>query len=124
MPLAEPDQEAKRGEPAFSDAEIRELVAYVSSLGAGPEIPQVSLADVDLARGGELYRLNCASCHNWDGKGGALVNRGNAPPLHPVPNHQLAEAIRIGPGAMPQFSAEQLDEEELNAEFPDGGEEE
>ncbi|HEX6257667.1 MAG TPA: c-type cytochrome [Euzebyales bacterium] len=114
MPLEEPDQEAERGEPAFDDAEIRELVGYVARLGEGPEIPELELSDVDLARGGELYRLNCASCHNWDGKGGALVNRGNAPPLHPVPDVQLAEAVRIGPGAMPQFSERQLDEEELN----------
>lgn len=114
MPIDEPDEEAKRGEPAFSDAEIRELVAYVDRLGGGPPIPELDLTDVDLARGGELYRLNCASCHNWDGKGGALVNRGNASPLHPVPNRQLAEAIRIGPGAMPQFSERQLDDQELN----------
>lgn len=113
MPISEPDQEAKRGEAAFDDAEIRLLVDYVASLGAGPEIPELDMADVDLARGGELYRVNCASCHNWDGKGGALVNRGNAPPLHPVPNLQLAEAIRIGPGAMPLFSEEQLDGQEL-----------
>ncbi len=114
MPLAAPDAEAKRSEPAFSDAQIRELVAYIASLGDGPEIPEVDLAAVDLAAGGELYRLNCAACHNWDGKGGALVNRGNAPPLHPVPARQLAEAVRIGPGAMPEFTEQQLDEEELN----------
>lgn len=114
LPIREPGQEAKRGEPAFSDLQIRELVDYVAGLGEGPEIPELDLTDVDLGKGGELYRLNCASCHNWDGKGGALVNRGNAPPLHPVPNRQMAEAIRIGPGAMPQFSERQLDDQELN----------
>ncbi len=114
LPLLEPGQEAKRNEPAFTDREIRQLVAFVASLGEGPEIPELDLAEVDLAAGGELYRVNCASCHNWDGKGGALVNRENAPPLHPVPNRQLAEAIRIGPGAMPQFSEEQLDDQQLD----------
>lgn len=114
MPLRAPDQEAKRGEPAFDDAEIRELVAYVSLLGEGPAIPAVDTSGADLANGGTLYRANCASCHNWDGKGGALVNRNNAPPLHPVPNVQVAEAIRIGPGAMPGFTAEQLPDEDLD----------
>jgi ubiquinol-cytochrome c reductase cytochrome c subunit len=114
LPLRAPDQEATRGDPAFDDAEIRALVDHVAGFGGGPTIPDVDTTGADLAAGGELYRVNCASCHNWDGKGGALVNRGNAPPLHPVPNRQLAEAIRIGPGAMPQFSAEQLDAEELD----------
>jgi ubiquinol-cytochrome c reductase cytochrome c subunit len=118
MPLAEPDQEAKRGPVAFTDAQIRLLVDHVTAFtpadaDQGPAIPDVDLAGANLAEGGQLYRVNCASCHNWDGKGGALVNRNNAPPLHPVPLRQVAEAVRIGPGAMPTFTAEQLDEQEL-----------
>lgn len=115
MPLRQPDQEAKRGPPAFGEPEIRALVDYVASLGEGPPIPELDLASVDLARGGELYRLNCASCHNWDGKGGALVgNRNNAPPLRLIPSRQVAEAVRIGVGTMPNFSTGQLDQEELS----------
>lgn len=114
MPISDPDEEPMRREPAFSDAEIRELVDYVDALGDGPAIPEVDLAGADLANGGELYRTNCAACHNFDGKGGALVNRENAPPLHPVPNVQIAEAVRIGPGAMPRFTEAQLNAEELN----------
>jgi ubiquinol-cytochrome c reductase cytochrome c subunit len=114
MPLLQPDQEAKRGEPAFSDEEIRALVDHVAAFGEGPPIPELDLATADLATGGELYRLNCASCHNWDGKGGALIGQRNAPPLHPAPNRQVAEAIRIGPGSMPQFTSGQLDDKELN----------
>jgi ubiquinol-cytochrome c reductase cytochrome c subunit len=114
MPLREPDQRPQRGEPAFDDAEIRQLVDYVTRLGAGPAIPDVDLASVDLARGGDLYRVNCASCHNWDGKGGALVGLANAAPLHSVPNLQVAEAIRIGPGTMPEFTQAQLSDMDLN----------
>lgn len=114
MPLREPDQQPLRREPAFSDAEIRELVAYVAQLGEGPAIPEVNVAGADLARGGELYRVNCAACHNWDGKGGALVNRQNASPLSPVPNLQVAEAVRTGPGTMPRFTEAQLSADELN----------
>jgi ubiquinol-cytochrome c reductase cytochrome c subunit len=114
MPLREPDQQPVRSEPAFSDAEIRELVAYVARFGEGPAIPRVNVPGADLAKGGELYRVNCASCHNWDGKGGALVNRQNASPLSPVPDGQVAEAVRIGPGTMPQFTQAQLSDDELN----------
>jgi ubiquinol-cytochrome c reductase cytochrome c subunit len=113
MPLRAPDEQAERGRPAFSDAEIRQLVAYVARLGDGPEIPEVEVAGADLARGGDLYRVNCAACHNWDGKGGAMVGRANAAPLRPVPNLQVAEAVRIGPGTMPDFTEVQLDDQEL-----------
>jgi ubiquinol-cytochrome c reductase cytochrome c subunit len=113
MPIRDPDEQAKRRRPAFTDAEIRQLVTYVTRLGDGPEIPDVDLTDADLARGGELYRVNCAACHNWDGKGGALVGRDNAPPLRPVPDLQVAEAVRIGPGTMPDFTEAQLDDQEL-----------
>jgi ubiquinol-cytochrome c reductase cytochrome c subunit len=114
MPLREPDQRPQRGEPAFNEAEIRQLVDYVARLGDGPAIPDVDLAGADLARGGDLYRVNCAACHNWDGKGGALVGRENAPPLRPVPDRQVAEAVRTGPGTMPRFTQAQLSDEDLN----------
>lgn len=118
MPIAEPDEDARRGEPNFTDAQIRQLVTHVigftdPAADQGPPIPDIDLAGANLAEGGQLYRVNCASCHNWDGKGGALVNRNNAPPLHPVPIRQVAEAVRIGPGAMPNFTTEQLDEQQL-----------
>ncbi|CAN5345306.1 c-type cytochrome [soil metagenome] len=115
MPLQEPDQEARRGvsEVVFTDAQVELLVDYVASLGKGPEIPDVDLEDTSIAEGGELFRLNCAPCHNWDGKGGAMVNLENAPPLHEATPTQVAESIRIGPGAMPSFTHEALSDEEV-----------
>lgn len=114
MPIAHPAEEVERGEPAFGEEQIRELVDYVAALGEGPAIPTVAPEGADLGVGGELYRLHCAACHNWDGKGGALVNRQNAPNLHGVPARQVAEAIRIGPGAMPVFGEDLLTDEQLN----------
>lgn len=113
MPIDDPGQEVARGEPHFNDAQIRALVDYVDSLGEGPAVPDLELGDVDQSRGGELYRLNCASCHNWDGKGGALVGRQNAPDLHAIPSTQIAEAVRIGPGSMPRFGTDVLTDEDL-----------
>lgn len=120
MPLPNPGAEAHRGvaqdggELPVNDAQIRELVDYVESLGGGPPIPDVDLGEVDRARGGDLYRRHCAPCHNWDGKGGALMNRQNAPELHGVPPTQIAEAVRVGPGAMPEFGPETIGDEELD----------
>lgn len=114
MPIRQPDDKPVRSAPAFDDAQIRELVDYIARLGDGPAIPVLDAATADVANGGVLYRANCAACHNFDGKGGALVNLDNAPSLHDVPNVQIAEAVRIGPGAMPGFTQVQLDTEELN----------
>lgn len=113
MPIDDPDEPVTRQEPKFSDEEIRKLVDYAGAFGAGPPLPALDLAGADLARGEQLYQLNCAACHNWDGKGGALVGV-LAPPLHAVPPVQLAEAIRIGPGPMPVFPPDVLDDQELN----------
>lgn len=113
MPIDDPGQEVARSEPHFDDAQIRALVDYVDSLGEGPAVPDLELGDIDQSRGGELYRRNCASCHNWDGKGGAMVGRQNAPDLHAVPSTQIAEAVRIGPGSMPSFGTDVLTEEDL-----------
>lgn len=114
MPIGDPDEDIERGEPHFDDAEIRELVEYVAGLGEGPAIPDVELGDADLSRGGDLYRLHCASCHNWDGKGGALAGGRNAPDLHGVPPAQVAEAVRVGPGSMPGFSEDVLGDDDLD----------
>ena len=115
MPLPHPEAEAKRGPVWFSDEQIRELVDYVASLSPeGPEIPEVNLNDVNLGHGGSLYRLHCAQCHNWDGKGGALAHRENAPELHGTAPTLIAEAVRIGPGTMPVFSEAELSDEEVD----------
>ena len=37
--------------------------------------------DADLAEGGELFRTNCAQCHNFAGRGGALSDGKYAPTL-------------------------------------------
>ena len=112
MPQADEGQ-AERKEPAYSPAEIEALVAYVASLGDGPEIPDVDLESADLQAGGELYRTNCAACHQAAGAGGALSYGNNAPTLVPATPVQLVEAMLVGPGQMPVF--EQLSDEERDA---------
>jgi ubiquinol-cytochrome c reductase cytochrome c subunit len=113
MPINDPSDPITRSEPKFSDEQIRKLVEYVGTFGTGPPIPTLNLDQANLARGEQLYQLNCAACHNWDGKGGALIGV-LASPLRAVPPIQLAEAIRIGPGPMPLFPPDVLNDQELN----------
>lgn len=113
MPLDQPRDQARRKEPAYSRARIDELVAYVTSLGPGPEIPEVDPRSGDLAGGFELYANNCAACHSSAGAGGALGHALVAPNLGKATPTQVAEALRVGPGAMPVFGPEALDDEQV-----------
>ncbi|CAN5486762.1 c-type cytochrome [soil metagenome] len=114
MPLASPDAKSVRKEPGYSQEDIDALVAYVASLGAGPRIPNVDLANADLAAGGVAYRANCAACHNAAGSGGALSYGQSAPNLFQATPTQIVEAMRTGPGQMPVFGTKELNTEDEN----------
>jgi ubiquinol-cytochrome c reductase cytochrome c subunit len=113
MPLDNPGEQAQRKKPAYSRLQIRQLVAYVASLGPGLPIPAVDPEGGDLAAGNQLYANNCASCHSSAGAGGALGHATYAPPLKRATPVQVAEAIRIGPGPMPRFGRETFDDDQL-----------
>ncbi len=115
MPLDRPRAQAERKRVAYSPVQIRHLVAFVASLGLGPAVPRVDPALGDLSEGNRLYANNCAPCHSSAGAGGALGHAVYAPPLNRATPVQVAEAIRIGPGAMPVFGAETLDDEQVNS---------
>jgi ubiquinol-cytochrome c reductase cytochrome c subunit len=110
MPADRPSGQSLRKEPAYSRTQIDELVAYVASLGPGPEIPRIDLSAGKLSEGTELYARNCASCHSSAGAGGALGKAVVAPSLRRATSTQVAEAVRIGPGAMPRFGPDSLDD--------------
>ena len=114
MPLNEPDDPMARREPTYSDRQLDDLIAYVSSLtGGGPAIPSVDVDTGDVSRGAELYRLQCAACHSWAGTGGALEGR-KAPAVTPASPVQVAEAVRTGPGTMPVFGQAALTNRQVN----------
>lgn len=60
--------------------------------------------DVDITRGGDLFRINCAMCHNAAAAGGALTRGKYAPSLHGVEEKHIYEAMETGPQNMPVFS--------------------
>jgi ubiquinol-cytochrome c reductase cytochrome c subunit len=96
----------------LTDAEIEKLAAFVSSLGPGPAIPADSAVDPtkgNAARGGELFRTNCAMCHMASGSGGALTKGKYAPSVrNSTPTH-IYEAMVTGPQSMPVFNDSSMD---------------
>jgi ubiquinol-cytochrome c reductase cytochrome c subunit len=114
MPLSAPNQPAIRQAPAFDEAGIQALVAYVASLGDGPAIPQVAGAG-DLQHGWELFQANCAACHNATGAGNAIGGGFVASNLGQADPTTIAEATIIGPGAMPAFGFDDAQQADLVA---------
>ncbi|MGA1158511.1 MAG: c-type cytochrome [Candidatus Nanopelagicaceae bacterium] len=108
MPMADMSQQAMRKEPVYSEAEVAALAAYVASLAPGPAaVTNEELAwerSGDTALGGELFRTNCAMCHNLAGQGGALTQGKYAPTVMGVEPRHIYEAMVTGPQAMPVFA--------------------
>jgi ubiquinol-cytochrome c reductase cytochrome c subunit len=112
MPLARQEADAHDKPAVFTDEEIDQLMAYVQANGGGPTLPSGDLRDGDLAQGGELFRLNCASCHNFVGMGGALSSGKSAPSLKDADDLTIYTAMLTGPENMPVFGDNQLTPEE------------
>ena len=116
MPVADMSTQIARKTPVYNEEEVAALAAYVSSLAPGPAIPTDSQLnyerDGSTAQGGELFRNNCAMCHNFAGQGGALTQGKYAPTLMGVEPKHIYEALVTGPQSMPVFSDKTLTPEE------------
>lgn len=108
-----------RGWNRYTPEQIDALGAFVQSHGGGPvvlrdgpnntgAISEESLIGDNSAAGGDLFRQNCASCHNFTGKGGTLSSGKFAPNLKDVSESQIYAAMLTGPENMPKFSDRQL----------------
>ncbi len=121
MPAQQPGAQVPRKKTVYSQSEIDQLAAYVASLGPGPVVPtpdqyqpsedKVTNAE-QVAKGGELFRTNCAQCHNFAGKGGALTDGKYAPSLEGVDAKHIYEAMQTGPQNMPSFPDTTMPEEQ------------
>ncbi|MCK7636616.1 c-type cytochrome [Corynebacterium pygosceleis] len=129
MPMMSNNAQAERKPARYNEEQTLALAAYVNANGGGPGIVRnedgsVALDSLrganyngnidpaDVARGSELFRLNCASCHNFTGKGGALSSGKFAPPLAPANEQEIYQAMLTGPQNMPKFSDRQLSPDE------------
>lgn len=106
MPLAAPGPQAPQGPVRYTDEQISQLAAYIASLAPGPAIPtaEAAAAGGNIAKGGAIFRVNCAMCHNFAGAGGALTRGKYAPAIADISSTRIYEAMLTGPQAMPVFN--------------------
>ncbi|GAB2544799.1 c-type cytochrome [Brachybacterium huguangmaarense] len=115
MPMQESGPQARRKPAQFTQEQTDQMAAYVASLGPGPAIPTDEAVDPalgDAAVGGEIFRINCAMCHNAAGAGGALTHGKFAPPVVGVDPRHVYEAMETGPQNMPVFNDSNISAEE------------
>jgi ubiquinol-cytochrome c reductase cytochrome c subunit len=115
MPLHAGVQQAPRKTPKYSLEEIDQIAAYIQANGGGPTVPDGDLTDGDLQLGGDLFRTNCASCHNFAGSGGALTYGKYAPELSSSSARVIYTAMQSGPESMPRYGDNQLSPAEKRA---------
>ncbi|MDN5795064.1 MAG: c-type cytochrome [Intrasporangium sp.] len=115
MPMTSPNVQAPAQQDIkFTSDQIAAIAAFVASLAPGPAVPDQQYTTViepgtqenneAIARGGEIFRVNCAMCHNFAGAGGALTRGKYAPPLQGIDPVHIYEAMVTGPQSMPVFS--------------------
>jgi ubiquinol-cytochrome c reductase cytochrome c subunit len=106
MPAAATGPQAEEKPVQFTDEQVKALAAYIATTGPGPSIPEQEYLDGegDAALGAELFRINCAMCHNVAGAGGALTEGKFAPSLAGVEPVHIYEAMVTGPQNMPVFN--------------------
>ncbi len=131
MPAVRGEAQIVRKPAKFTQAQIDQLGAYIQSVGGGPQVvyakdaegnvifkdgypvvEQGELRGDNIGRGSELFRLNCASCHNFTGRGGALSSGKFAPALDAPNEQEIYTAMLTGPQNMPKFSDRQLTDQE------------
>jgi ubiquinol-cytochrome c reductase cytochrome c subunit len=110
MPATGQGAEEPARSSQFTEAQTEALAAFVQSMGGGPQLPTGDLrAGPDqIADGGQLFRLNCASCHGSTGKGAPLSAGKSAPGLSKATDKQIVAAMLSGPESMPVFNDNQL----------------
>ena len=117
MPLEVPGTEPFSAPPQLTPQQIASLTAYVVAHGAGsgPPIPAVHPDPARLARGRVLFDDNCQACHGALGTGSIAGFGWLAPNMHADTADEIADAIRIGPGVMPRFGPNLIDQSDLDA---------
>jgi len=116
--MAQQEAQAEVKPPLYTWDQARQIGAYIQALGGGPEIPAGDLSntnDESLARGGELFRINCSQCHAFGLGGGALSSGKYAPALGDVEPRVIYAAMLTGPQNMPVFGDNQLTPDEKRA---------
>jgi ubiquinol-cytochrome c reductase cytochrome c subunit len=113
MPLAAQSAQGQRKTPQLTAEQARLIGAYIQELGGGPQLAaDANLSGGDMAHGGELFRVNCSSCHSFGAGGGALSSGKSAPSLEEATARDMYTAMLSGPQNMPVFGDNQLTPDE------------
>ena len=118
MPMTRQESQAEEKKPQFDKDQTKQLAQYIQELGGGPQLPDGPLTDDlqtnpdALAKGGQLFRVNCTSCHGYGGAGGALSSGKWAPSLHSASAETIYAAMLTGPQNMPVFGDNQLTDQQ------------
>ncbi|MCG7415655.1 c-type cytochrome [Microbacterium aurum] len=114
MPLQMQGPQAPQKPVQFTEDQIKAIAAWVQSTSPGPTYPDASVLDGegDVANGAELFRINCAMCHNVAAAGGALTEGKYAPALTGTSALHMYAAMVTGPQNMPVFNNMTLTTEE------------
>ncbi|MET1044707.1 MAG: cytochrome c [Microbacteriaceae bacterium] len=114
MPMAMQGPQAQVKPGQFTQEQIDAMAAYVAASGPGPVVPdeRYLTPDGDASNGAELFRINCAMCHNVAGAGGALTEGKYAPALGGVEPRYIYAAMVTGPQNMPVFNDLNISPEE------------
>jgi ubiquinol-cytochrome c reductase cytochrome c subunit len=116
MPLTDPRQPMYRRPSSWTEQQVADVVAYVTSLGpGGPAIPAVDPARGDLAYGRKIFADNCEPCHGAAAQGATVGGGVEAPPLHQATALEIAEAVRVGPDPMPRFDTGLISQYDLDS---------
>ena len=114
MPLQMQGPQAPQKPVQFTQEQMDALAAFTQSVSPGPSFPDAHVLDGegDVSAGAELFRINCAMCHNVAAAGGALTEGKYAPALTNTSALHMYAAMVTGPQNMPVFNDLTLTTEE------------
>lgn len=114
MPASVPYLDEIHEQPRFTFPQMTAITNYVLAFDARPDraLPQVSGGNA--SHGRALFAENCAACHGPAGDGASVGSNDVAPSLMSATVFQVGEAIRAGPGIMPQFGRDLLSDEDVD----------
>ena len=106
---------ARPDDVPWSHVSVSKSPRWETSSSAIPSEEDLHTSEASLSEGGELYRTNCAQCHNFAGRGGALSEGKYAPTLMKATPREIYEAMLTGPQNMPNFPDTTVPEEQKQA---------
>ena len=123
MPLQMQGPQAPQKPVQFTEDQIQAISSYVQSGAPGPTYPadwitagEANPENADdepsVSNGAELFRVNCAMCHNVAAAGGALTEGKYAPALTETSALHIYAAMVTGPQNMPVFGNMNLSDED------------